>query len=335
MDKKKADKLKTILKKAEMADPSKVKEEAKDFLRTVDASDLIEAEQTLVDEGMAPETLRHMCPAHMEVMEEQLGSAKDALAPGHPIHTLMSEHEEILKFLDHLEVINQKFQKASKKEDISEKEFDILKHIAHHLEAAEKHHQREEDALFPEVEKCGITGPTQIMRAEHVDIRAHKKALHELVAGDIQDFKKFKEGLDENAGFIVFNLRDHIFKENNILYPMALENIRDEKTWDEIKEKCDKIGYCCFTPKESEGRSHSKKGEETVLDLRPMPPFKRHTKIFQVWDGLKAGESMRIINDHNPKPLHYQFEAELTDRYSWEYLQEGPKDWEVRIGKVK
>lgn len=335
MDKDKIRELKKILKKAEKTDPSKVKEEAKDFLRTVSAGDLIEAEQALINEGMEPEALRHLCPAHMEVMDEQLGSSKDSLNSGHPIHTLMSEHEEILKFLDSLEAINRKFQKAGKESDVSGKDFDTLKHIAHHLEAAEKHHQREEDVLFPEVEKCGISGPTQIMRAEHVDLRAHKKALHELAIGKIQDFRKFKSELDKNAKFIVFNLREHIYKEDNILYPMALENIKDKEIWDKIKKECDKIGYCCFTPEEDKKCGHNKKGKEMVLDLRSMPPFERHTKIFEVWENLASGENMRIINDHDPKPLHYQFDAELTDQYSWEYLQEGPKDWEVRIGKVK
>ncbi|MFZ5801417.1 MAG: DUF2249 domain-containing protein [Candidatus Omnitrophota bacterium] len=70
-----------------------------------------------------------------------------------------------------------------------------------------------------------------------------------------------------------------------------------------------------------------------TLDLRPLPPFQRHEKIFQVWDSLKIGEILKIINDHDPKPLHYQFEAEYKDKYAWEYEQKGPKDWIVRIRK--
>lgn len=71
-----------------------------------------------------------------------------------------------------------------------------------------------------------------------------------------------------------------------------------------------------------------------TLDLRPMPPFERHEKIFQVWDGLKAGEALKIINDHDPKPLWYQFEIEYKGRYEWEYEQKGPKDWIVKIKKT-
>ena len=70
-----------------------------------------------------------------------------------------------------------------------------------------------------------------------------------------------------------------------------------------------------------------------TLDLRPMPPFERHKKIFQTWDELKANETLRIINDHDPKPLWYQFEVEYKDKYEWEYEQKGPQDWIVTIKK--
>ena len=71
-----------------------------------------------------------------------------------------------------------------------------------------------------------------------------------------------------------------------------------------------------------------------ILDLRAMPPFERHEKIFQIWDTLKPGEVLKIINDHDPKPLRYQFEVEYKDKYEWEYEQKGPKDWIVTIKRV-
>ena len=70
------------------------------------------------------------------------------------------------------------------------------------------------------------------------------------------------------------------------------------------------------------------------LDLRQIMPFERHELIFQKWDALKPGETLKIINDHDPKPLHYQFEAEYKGQYEWAYDQQGPKDWIARIKKV-
>lgn len=247
MQKEKIAELKKLLKKAETSDPSDVKKEAEEFLNSVDVNDLVSAEQELLDEGMEPENLRHLCSAHIEMMGDGLSGIKEGLETTHPIRTLISEHEEILKFLDALDKLDNKIKQFGfAKEDTKE-----LQHIAHHLEAAEKHHQREEDVLFPELEKRGIFGPTEIMRAEHVGLRAHKKELSELAnTSHKKDYAHFKNELDRVIKYITFNLRDHIFKENNILYPAALDLIQDEKAWEDIKKRCDKIGYCCFTPED-------------------------------------------------------------------------------------
>jgi uncharacterized protein (DUF2249 family) len=63
-------------------------------------------------------------------------------------------------------------------------------------------------------------------------------------------------------------------------------------------------------------------------------PRIRHPRIFEVFDGLNAGEFMELTNDHDPKPLQYQFMMERgEDKFSWEYLEEGPSLWKVIIGK--
>ena len=72
---------------------------------------------------------------------------------------------------------------------------------------------------------------------------------------------------------------------------------------------------------------------ETVLDIRPIHPAQRHPLIFDLFDGLEAGGSFILVNDHNPKPLYYQFQAELTGQFTWEYLEEGPAMLRVRIGR--
>ena len=72
-----------------------------------------------------------------------------------------------------------------------------------------------------------------------------------------------------------------------------------------------------------------------ILDLRSMPPFERHEKIFQLCDSLKAGQTLKIINDHDPKPLRYQFEVEYKDKYEWQYEKQGPKDWVVNIKRIE
>lgn len=68
-------------------------------------------------------------------------------------------------------------------------------------------------------------------------------------------------------------------------------------------------------------------------DVRKVVPRERHTLIFDTFTGLKPGEAFILINDHDPKPLYYQFQAEHTGRFSWEYSEQGPDVWRVRIGR--
>ncbi|TXL65747.1 DUF2249 domain-containing protein [Cerasibacillus terrae] len=62
-------------------------------------------------------------------------------------------------------------------------------------------------------------------------------------------------------------------------------------------------------------------------------PRFRHQHIFDEFDGMTSGQFMELSNDHDPKPLHYQFMMERKDQFSWEYLEDGPTLWRIAIGK--
>lgn len=70
-------------------------------------------------------------------------------------------------------------------------------------------------------------------------------------------------------------------------------------------------------------------------DLRPFPPTQRHEMFYQAFADIKPGEAFEFINDHDPKPLYYQMEAESNEPFRWEYLEKGPDAWKVRVVKVK
>lgn len=69
------------------------------------------------------------------------------------------------------------------------------------------------------------------------------------------------------------------------------------------------------------------------LDVRSEPPPRRHELIFEHYGALSGGEGFVLVNDHDPKPLEYQFAAERAGEFTWEYLEQGPTVWRVRIGK--
>jgi uncharacterized protein (DUF2249 family) len=69
------------------------------------------------------------------------------------------------------------------------------------------------------------------------------------------------------------------------------------------------------------------------LDVRNEIPMRRHELIFENYHGLGAGEAFVLVNDHDPKPLYYQFDAEYPGKFTWDYTEEGPEVWKVRIAK--
>jgi uncharacterized protein (DUF2249 family) len=77
------------------------------------------------------------------------------------------------------------------------------------------------------------------------------------------------------------------------------------------------------------------KTKNSNLDVRSLPPARRHSLIFETYHGLGVGESFVLINDHDPKPLYYQFEAEHNGEFTWAYEEQGPEVWRVRIGRTK
>ncbi len=71
-----------------------------------------------------------------------------------------------------------------------------------------------------------------------------------------------------------------------------------------------------------------------TLDVTQIEPRLKHPAIFQKFDALSGGEAFVIHNDHDPKPLYYQMIAERGQTFDWEYLEEGPVIWEVKISKL-
>jgi uncharacterized protein (DUF2249 family) len=72
----------------------------------------------------------------------------------------------------------------------------------------------------------------------------------------------------------------------------------------------------------------------SLVDVRRIAPRDRHPLIFANFRGLAAGQAMELVNDHDPRPLFYQFQAELPGGFSWDYLETGPDTWRVRITRV-
>jgi uncharacterized protein (DUF2249 family) len=71
----------------------------------------------------------------------------------------------------------------------------------------------------------------------------------------------------------------------------------------------------------------------STIDVRTIAPRQRHPLIFDTFDTLLPGEALLLVNDHDPKPLYYQLQAEYPTPFTWNYVESGPEVWQVLIGK--
>jgi uncharacterized protein (DUF2249 family) len=76
-------------------------------------------------------------------------------------------------------------------------------------------------------------------------------------------------------------------------------------------------------------------GSNTVVDVRQIAPRDRHPLIFATFDTLPVGGDFMLLNDHDPQPLYYQFLHIREGQFTWEYVEQGPDTWRVRIGKTE
>lgn len=152
MDNKKIEKLTQVLQKLNQEGVTEaLRKEALDIVSNISPIELSIAEQNLIEKGMKPQDLRHLCDIHMEVLKDELDKIKTKIEPGHVVHTLIAEHDKILEFLTQLEDINSKIQKSESYEN-SLVEIEVLKVVIFNILDAENHHQREEKVLFTEME---------------------------------------------------------------------------------------------------------------------------------------------------------------------------------------
>jgi PAS domain S-box-containing protein len=224
--------------------PDELKQRFKDVLKGAGPTDVAQIEEELVAEGMPREEIQRLCDLHLAVFRESLEGEQSLAPAGHPIHILMQEHDVLLQSAEELKNIAQGMRAARD----TTTEVERIRHVEEHLKDSESHYLREENVLFPFLEKHGITQPPAIMWMEHDKIRQMKKNIYQLVdARESMSPQDFAREMEEAASSLVEFLSSHFYKENNVLFPTALKVI-EQNEWRDIRRQFDELGYCCFTP---------------------------------------------------------------------------------------
>jgi len=278
--------------------PHEVKERFRRFLESVSSEEIAKIEQELVNEGLPREEIQRLCDVHLAVFREQLEKQKPEIAPENPIGILLEEHKILQQLSEKLKTSADMVQKAEDLSCISE-ELTKLRRITADLLDAEKHYLREENVLFPVLEKHGIAEPPAIMWMEHNQLREKKKQLNNLIENcNNIEFQSFKKQLGEAAKSLSDILSSHIFKENNILFPTALKVVTNGE-WIEVKKEFDEIGYCCFTPPHLTA-SASKEVRQKKIEAPPAPEG-----VLQFETGSLSKEEAEAILDSLPVDISF------------------------------
>lgn len=203
-----------ILELHEGEDLEKLKKEFKEILVDVSPTEISDMEQSLISSGeLTAQQVTALCDVHVEVFKESLDVQEAPEAtPGHPVHTYMRENKEAQRVVNIL-----------KEDPGNETAFENLKELV-------THYQRLQNQLFPILEEAGVTGPSTVMWTKQDEIRDMMKDVDE-------------SNMDE----LLTAIEDMIYKEENILYPMALETL-SEFDWARVRTGEEEIGYAWVTP---------------------------------------------------------------------------------------
>jgi len=192
------------------------------------------------------------------------------------------------------------------------------------------HARGEEQHLYPAVDPLlkGHGDATATMRVDHAFIESTVRQIAETA----QALRAARPGEESNLRHRLLRLaqdlqavfRVHLEKEERVYLPLVERYLSDQEQ-QRILERMHQ---------REDNLPAASPSEEMVLDVCSLPPAQRHELIFQRFAALAPGESFILVNDHDPKPLYYQMSFEYQGQLVWEYLEQGPETWQVRIGKA-
>ncbi len=227
-------------------DPRLLCEEAHKLIQDVNPKDIVTAEQTLVEDGFPARTVQQLSAAFMfmGMHPEHDDGSESTLGENHILRKAMIEHDLMRCLLADLDEVVGQIRELDELRDVG-CEFRRLVHITSHLNVMKEHIEREEYVIFPYLRKYGWAGLCRAAQGDHLKIGIEIDNLVRLVLSfnDI-GFEQFKQWLLTVTARLTPIALEHLWYEDEILYPMALGVINDTEVWEKIKAVCEEIGYC-------------------------------------------------------------------------------------------
>ncbi len=224
----------------------------------ISSTEIAQLEQGLIDEGVSPDEIKQFCNVHALLFQSALEKAtQEETSPSHPIALFRAENEEITKRVAAL-----RETAADLTAQGTPAWRDKLRAQLTDLKDVETHYSRKENVLFPHLEKVGFMGPSKVMWGKDNEVR---DLLRAPLAGldAVTDSASAHTYVAEALDPLLEEIEGMIFKEENILFPTALEKL-EPGVWAEILKESDEVGYA-FIVKPAET-------DELIRHLREAAP---------------------------------------------------------------
>ncbi|WP_078553468.1 DUF438 domain-containing protein [Bacillus alkalicellulosilyticus] len=289
-----------ILELHEGKSVDEVKERFQQAIEKISVEEISHLEHTLMkEEGIPVEEIQRLCSVHTNVFKGSIEEIHgvDALktVKGHPVHTFLLENKLINQFVNFTLSLHKDRYIKEQKHINKEK---LLNDLTKLLEI-DKHYSRKENLLFPYLERYGIFGPTKVMWGVDDNIRAEIKSA----------ISALKDGADkevsERIDFIISEVNEMIYKEENILLPMALEKLTEDE-WVKIEREGHVIGYTFIEEPET---WHPER-----VDLQTNVFLKEGT--IQLETGILDIEQIDLMMNHLPVDITFIDENDVVRFFS-------------------
>ncbi len=269
-------------------DVKTVKQRFFELIRDVAPTEIANMEQRLISEGMPEQEVKRLCDVHVEVFKESLeDKVVPGLPAGHPVHTFMLENRAAEGIVREIQAIHD-----------MEKDKKLLMTLLEKLSSINLHYVRKENQLFPILEAHGISGPSKVMWALHDDIRQMMK--------DVVDKAGRGPVTPMEIKTLLHMINDMIYKEEHILFPMALETLGDGD-WEKVKTGEEEVGFAWIKPTKEWMPS-----EETYQEK--LPPEKVGSLTLDT--GMLTAEQINLLLKHLPVDISFVDEHDKVAYYS-------------------
>lgn len=238
-----------LLRLHEGDNPEVLRSQLIEVLRNIPYNEVVEVEQELINtNALTEQEILEFCDLHTAVLDGSidLHGAKPIPA-GHPVDTFKKEN---IALQAEVNKATELFRQAAALEDGKLPGFVLqLRTILNNLWDVDKHYKRKEYLVFPFLEKHLITGPPKVMWGKHDEIRELLKNAHEALSSPISGAEELRSIVQLALDPAVEMIAGMIMKEEEILFPMAMDTLTEEE-WYKVYEETPEFGYCLFDPDE-------------------------------------------------------------------------------------